>query len=119
MKENNQSGKKPVSVDGLCRQIKVMRPGAVMQFVAKQLGMSSAQFAAKYALGIAKKAVANGWLKTKDIGSAIAGFAEKNKQDVTGIDFSKAEIDPSTTQFKCLFDNVGGDLSKFMKGLEA
>ena len=58
-------------------------------------------------------------MKTKDIGSAIADFAKKNKKDVTGIDFSKAEIDPSTTKFKCLFDNAGASLSNFMKELEA
>ena len=95
-----------------------MRPGAVMQFIAKQFGMSSTEFVAKYALNIAKMAIKNGWVKTKDIGASIADFAKKNKEDVTGIDFSKAEIDPSTTTFKCLFDNVGNKFSTFMKDLE-
>ena len=40
----NEEEKKPLSFDGLCKQIKIMRPGAVMQFVAKQLGMNSASF---------------------------------------------------------------------------
>ena len=52
-----------------------MRPGAVMQFIAKQFGMSSTEFVAKYALSIAKMAIKNGWVKTKDIGSSIADFA--------------------------------------------
>ena len=89
-----------------------------MQFIAKQFDMSSTEFVAKYALNIAKMAIKNGWVKTKDIGASIADFAKKNKEDVTGIDFSKAEIDPSTTKFKCLFDNVGDKFSTFMKDLE-
>ena len=63
-------------------------------------------------------AIKNGWVKTKDIGASIVDFAKKNKEDVTGIDFSKVEIDPSTTKFKCLFDNVGDKFSTFMKDLE-
>ena len=97
-----------VTVDSLCKQIKVMRPGAVMQFVAKQLGTNSADFINQYAFKIAGLAVKNGWVKTKDIGAAIANFSKKNKEDVTGIDFSKMEIDPSTTSFKCLFDGDAG-----------
>ena len=116
-KINENAGNK-LSINDLCKQIKVMRPGAVMQFIAKQFDMSSTEFVAKYALNIAKMAIKNGWVKTKDIGASIADFAKKNKEDVTGIDFSKAEIDPSTTKFKCLFDNVGDKFSTFMKDLE-
>lgn len=114
----NESNGNKLNINDLCKQIKVMRPGAVLQFIAKQFGMSSTEFVAKHALSIAKMAIKNGWVKTKDIGASITDFAKKNKEDVTGIDFSKAEIDPSTTMFKCLFDNVGDKLSTFMKDLE-
>lgn len=118
--DNNgeQASKKPISINELCKQIKVMRPGAVMQFIARQFDMNSTEFIAKHALSIAKMALKNGWVKTKDIGASIADFAKKNKEDVTGIDFSKAKIDPSTTKFKCLFDNVGDKFQTFMKDLE-
>ena len=80
--------------------------------------MSSAKFVAKNALTIAKLAIKNGWVKTKDIGASISNFSKKNKEDVTDIDFEKAEIDTSTTKFKCLFDNIGDKFSTFMKDLE-
>ena len=120
MKDTAKSVNSKTTVDSLCKQIKVMRPGNVMSFIAKQLGMGSTEFILKNIHKIAGLAIKNGWIKTKDIGSAIAKFGEKNKEDNTGIDFSKLKIDPSTTQFKCLFDgDAGKQIQNFMSTFEA
>ena len=99
--------------------IKTMRPGAAMQFIAKSLGMNPASFINQKGLALAGKAVKNGWVKTTDIAGSIKDFAKKNKEDKSGIDYSKLKLDPSTTSFKCLFDGeTGKKLNEFIDGFE-
>ena len=45
---DKEQKKDKVSVDSLIKEIKLMRPGAVMQFIAKQFGMNSTEFVLKY-----------------------------------------------------------------------
>ena len=109
-----------VTLDKLCKMMKVMRPGAVMQFVAKALGMNSIKFINQKGLALAGKAIKNGWVKSTDIVGSIKDFSKKNKEDKSGIDYSKLKLDPSTMSFKCLFDgDTGKTLNAFIDEFES
>lgn len=122
--EKDKTSDKPkdgkMTLDKLCKMIKVMRPGAVMQFVAKFSGEDPAKFIAKNSLRLAAKAVKNGWTKSADIAKSIKDIGKKNKDDKSGIDYSKLKLDPSTMTFKCLFDgDTGKKLDAFMEEFES
>lgn len=89
--------------------LKGMRPGAVMQAVAKSLGSTSRKFLATYLLKIIVNAAKNGKIKTAAIKDAIKDFGDKNIEDNSGIDWENVKVDEAGMTFKCLFD---GDSKK-------
>jgi len=89
--------------------IKSMTPGAVLEFVSKQLEMNPVKFLATNAGWLALAAAKNGWVKATEIKDAIKDFGNKNKEDNTGIDFENVEVDEDTMKFMCLLD---GDTMK-------
>ena len=89
--------------------IKSMTPGAVLEFVSKQLEMNPVKFLATNAGWLALAAAKNGWVKATEIKDAIKDFSNKNKEDNTGIDFQNVEVDEDTMKFMCLLD---GDAMK-------
>jgi hypothetical protein len=69
---------------------------------------------------LATKAVKSGWTKASSISGSIKDFSKKNKEDKSGIDYSKLKLDPSTVSFKCLFDGeTGKKLMSFMDEFES
>ena len=84
--------------------IKSMTPGAVLEFVSKQLEINPVKFLATNAGWLALAAAKNGWVKATEIKDAIKDFSKKNKEDNTGIDFENVEVDEDTMKFMCLLD---------------
>ncbi len=84
--------------------IKSMTPGAVLEFVSKQLEINPVKFLATNAGWLALAAAKNGWVKATEIKDAIKDFGKKNKEDNTGIDFENVEVDEDTMKFMCLLD---------------
>lgn len=69
---------------------------------------------------LAIKAVKNGWAKASEIKDTMKSFSDKNKEDDTGIDWDKIEIDDAGFKMKCLFDGDSGkQLKEFVKKLSA
>ena len=117
--DSEKSSESSHNANKLMKMIKKMRPGAVMQFVSKQLGMHPAEFLNKNACLLALKAVQNGWTKTKDIAKSIKDFSSKNKEDATGVDWDNVSIDEDTMKFRCLFaGDSGKKLKQFAKHLQ-
>ena len=114
-----ESSKKKDPKTALYKALKTMRPGQVMDFVAKQLGVDVPKFLISNAGHIAGLAVKNGWAKAGDIKDALKGIGSKSKDDNSGIDWEKAEVDENTFQLKCLFDgDSGAKFNEFMKQYE-
>ena len=97
-----------------------MKPGAVMQAVAKSLGSSSPDFLKKHLVKILVNAAKNGKVKFDALKDAIKDFDTKNIEDNSNIDWNNVELDPSGITMKCFFD---GDSKKiidqFMKEYES
>ena len=81
-----------------------MKPGAVMQAIAKSLGTTSPDFLKKHLLKLVINAAKNGTVKAAAIKDAIKDFGNKNVEDNSKIDWEHVEIDPSGTTMKCMFD---------------
>ena len=84
--------------------LKGMKPGAVMQAIAKSLGTTSPDFLKKHLLKLVINAAKNGTVKAAAIKDAIKDFGNKNVEDNSKIDWEHVEIDPSGTTMKCMFD---------------
>ena len=114
-----ESSKKKDPKTALYKALKIMRPGQVMDFIAKQLGVDVPKFLISNAGHIAGLAVKNGWAKAGDIKDALKGIGSKSKDDNSEIDWEKAEVDENTFQLKCLFDgDSGAKFKEFMKQYE-
>lgn len=115
-----ESNKKKNPKEALYKALKTMRPGQVMDFVAKQLGLDVPKFLMNNAGHIAGLAAKNGWAKANGIKDAFKELGSKNKEDNSGIDWENVDVDEDTFQFKCLFDGDSGNKFKeFMKQYES
>lgn len=115
-----ESNKKKNPKEALYKALKTMRPGQVMDFVAKQLGLDVPKFLINNAGHIAGLAAKNGWAKANGIKDAFKELGSKNKEDNSGIDWENVDVDEDTFQFKCLFDGDSGNKFKeFMKQYES
>ena len=115
-----ESNKKKNPKEALYKALKTMRPGQVMDFVAKQLGVDVPKFLMNNAGHIAGLAAKNGWAKANGIKDAFKELGSKNKEDNSGIDWENVDVDEDTFQFKCLFDGDSGNKFKeFMKQYES
>ena len=118
--EKKESNKKKNPKEALYKALKTMRPGQVMDFVAKQLGVDVPKFLMNNAGHIAGLAAKNGWAKANGIKDAFKELGSKNKEDNSGIDWENVDVDEDTFQFKCLFDGDSGNKFKeFMKQYES
>ena len=118
--EKKESNKKKNPKEALYKALKTMRPGQVMDFVAKQLGLDVPKFLMNNAGHIAGLAAKNGWAKANGIKDAFKELGSKNKEDNSGIDWENVDVDEDTFQFKCLFDGDSGNKFKeFMKQYES
>ena len=115
-----ESNKKKNPKEALYKALKTMRPGQVMDFVAKQLGLDVPKFLMNNAGHIAGLAAKNGWAKANGIKDAFKELGSKNKEDNSGIDWENVDVDEDTFKFKCLFDGDSGNKFKeFMKQYES
>lgn len=118
--EEKKESKSKKPKETLYKALKTMRPGQVMDFVAKQLGVDVPKFLMNNAGHIAGLAAKNGWAKANGIKDAFKELGSKNKEDNSGIDWENVDVDEDTFQFKCLFDGDSGNKFKeFMKQYES
>lgn len=92
--------------------LKGMKPGAAMMLISKQLGKKTIPFLLTHLAPIVVQAAKSGKVKFDKIKDAVKGFNDKNNDDTTNIDFDKAEINSSSTRFKCMFDGDSGKMIK-------
>lgn len=78
------------------KKLKQLRPGELAMVLAGRFGMDPEKFILKRFPEIAKDAVKSGGVKLKDIGKAALSLSKKSREDDTGIDWEKVEIDGST-----------------------
>ena len=118
--EEKKESKSKKPKEALYKALKTMRPGQVMDFVAKQLGVDVPKFLMNNAGHIASLAAKNGWAKANKLKDAFKEIGTKNKEDNSGIDWENVNIDEDTFQLKCLFDgNAGAKFKEFMKQYES